>query len=127
MAALANSSTTIIVTWDIVPPIDQNGVITMYEVLYEPLETFGGAIQNQTRNVSGTEMSVVLTNLEEFVNYSISVRAYTSVGEGPYSDEIREKTNTDGILIFDFHRCLIKFQFYLLQYLSVLQPMSQQL
>ena len=102
MAALANSSTTIVVTWDIVPPIDQNGVITMYEVLYEPLETFGGAIQTQTRNVSGTEMSVVLTNLEEFVNYSISVRAYTSVGEGPYSDEIREKTNTDGILIFDF-------------------------
>ena len=102
MAALANSSTTIIVTWDIIPPIDQNGVITMYEVLYEPLETFGGAIQTQTRNVSGTEMSVVLMNLEEFVNYSISVRAYTSVGEGPYSDEIREKTNTDGILIFDF-------------------------
>ena len=102
MAALANSSTTIIVTWDIIPPIDQNGIITMYEVLYEPLETFGGAIQTQTRNVSGTEMSVVLTNLEEFVNYSISVRAYTSVGEGPYSDEIREKTNTDGILIFDY-------------------------
>ena len=102
MAALANSSTTIIVTWDIIPPIDQNGVITMYEVLYEPLETFGGAIQTQTRNLSGTEMSVVLTNLEEFVNYSISVRAYTSVGEGPYSDEIREKTNTDGILIFDY-------------------------
>lgn len=102
MAALANSSTTIIVTWDIIPPIDQNGVITMYEVLYEPLETFGGAIQTQTRNVSGTEMSVVLMNLEEFVNYSISVRAYTSVGEGPYGDEIREKTNTDGILIFDF-------------------------
>ena len=102
MAALANSSTTIIVTWDIIPPIDQNGVITMYEVLYEPLETFGGAIQTQTRNVSGTEMSVVLMNLEEFVNYSISVRAYTSVGEGPYSDEIREKTNTDGILISDF-------------------------
>ena len=102
MAALANSSTTIIVTWDIIPPIDQNGVITMYEVFYEPLETFGGVIQTQTRNVSGTEMSVVLMNLEEFVNYSISVRAYTSVGEGPYSDEIREKTNTDGILIFDF-------------------------
>ena len=45
----------------------------MYEVLYEPLETFGGAIQTQTRNVSGTEMSVVLMDLEEFVNYSISV------------------------------------------------------
>ncbi len=96
MAAIANSSTTIIVTWDIVPPVDQNGIITMYEVLYEPLKTFGGAIQTQTRNVSGTETSVVLMDLEEFVNYSISVRAYTSVGEGPFSDEVTEKTDTDG-------------------------------
>ena len=94
--ATANSSTTISVTWDIVLPIDQNGVITMYEVLYVPLETFGGAIGPLTVNVSGTEMSVVLVDLEEFVYYNISVRAYTSVGEGPYSDGIIEITYSDG-------------------------------
>ena len=94
--ATANSSTTISVTWDIVLPIDQNGVITMYEVLYVPLETFGGAIGPLTVNVSGTEMSMVLVDLEEFVYYNISVRAYTSVGEGPYSDGIIEITYSDG-------------------------------
>ena len=93
---MSTSSVQIVVTWDVVPPIDQNGIITMYEVLYQPLETFGGAIQTLTRNVSGTEMSVVLTDLEVFVYYNISVRAYTSVGEGPYSSDVASQTLEDG-------------------------------
>ena len=93
---MSTSSVQIVVTWDVVPPIDQNGIITMYEVLYQPLETFGGAIQTLTRNLSGTEMSVVLTDLEEFVYYNISVRAYTSVGEGPYSSDMTSQTLEDG-------------------------------
>ena len=89
------SSIEIMVTWDIVLPIDQNGVITMYEVLYQPQETFNGAIGHLTVNVSAPEMSVVLMDLQEYVNYTISVRAYTSVGEGPYSEGIIELTNED--------------------------------
>ena len=84
------------VTWDMVPPIHQNGVITMYEVLYEPLETFNGAIMSTTTTVDGTARAVSLTGLEEYVNYTISVRAYTRQGEGPYSDGIIELTNEDG-------------------------------
>ena len=64
VTALVNSSTTIIVSWDIVPPIDQNGIITMYEVLYQPLETFEGAIESLTTNVSASDMSVVLIDLQ---------------------------------------------------------------
>ena len=79
------SSTEIMVTWDMVPPIDQNGVITMYQVLYQPLETFGGAIGPETVNV--TKLMATLTGLQEYVNYTISVRAYTSVGAGPYSND----------------------------------------
>ena len=93
---MANSSTSIIVTWDVVSPIDQNGIITMYEVLYEPLETFSDAIGPLTMNVSSSEMTAVLTGLQEFVDYNISVRAYTSAGEGPYSTEITEMTAEDG-------------------------------
>ena len=94
--SISVSSTEIMVTWDIVPPIHQNGIITMYEVLYQPLETFSGAIGPLTVNVSGTEMSVVLMDLEEFVYYNISVRAYTSVGEGPYSIAVTTQTFEDG-------------------------------
>ena len=90
---MAVSSTSIYVTWDMVPPIDQNGIITMYEVMYQPLETFNGNISTSTINL--TNMSVLLTDLQEFVNYTISVRAYTSVGAGPYSDEITVMTLED--------------------------------
>ena len=99
MAVTVNSSTTITVTWDSVPPIDLNGIITMYEVLYEPLETFGGAIGPVFMRVSGTEFSAILSDLEEFVMYNISVRAYTIVGEGPFSDSMIVMTPEDGKLL----------------------------
>ena len=85
-------------TWEAVPPIDQNGIITMYEVLYEPLETFDGAIGPEFVRVMGTERSVILSNQEEFVSYNISVRAYTSVGVGPSSDAMIVMTPEDGKL-----------------------------
>ena len=92
--AVVRSSTTILVTWDMIPHIDQNGVITTYQVLYQPLQTFNGAIRQQSVNVTG--LAANLTDLEEFVNYSIAVRAYTSVGGGPYSEPITERTDEDG-------------------------------
>ncbi len=49
----------------------------------------------QTINVSGTIISVVLSNLEEFVNHTISVRAYTNEGAGPYSEEVTVITPED--------------------------------
>ena len=94
MTATANSSTTIAVMWDKVVLIDQNGVITMYEVMYTPLEDFGGAVMTRTSNV--TDLSVLLMDLEEYVNYTISLRAFTSAGAGPYSDPVIVLTNEDG-------------------------------
>ena len=95
MNATVISPTKIMVTWDIVSEIDQNGVITMYEVLYVPLETFDGAIEENTTNVTGR--IATLTDLQEYVNYTISVRAYTSVGAGPYGDGVIEMTNEAGM------------------------------
>ena len=91
--ATATSPRSISVTWDNVLEIDQNGIITMYEVLYQPLETFDGVIMTQTINV--TVMSANLTDLEEFVNYTISVRAYTTVGAGNYNEEVTVMTPED--------------------------------
>ena len=95
--AIVESPTEIRVSWEEVPAIDRNGVITMYEIQFVPLETFGGQITSDTVNTSnGSVLMMVLTGLEEYVEYNISVRAYTSAGPGPYSVGVVERTDTDG-------------------------------
>ena len=101
---MVESSTALRVSWEGVPAIDRNGEITEYEVQYEPLETFGGQISTSTVNTS--MLSINLTGLQEFVDYNISVRAYTSAGPGPYSEEILNTTAMDGkpeVIIIEQH------------------------
>ena len=97
VSAVTNS-TTIMVSWDEVPPLDQNGVITVYEVMYTPLETFNGMIGSDVRNVSSSNLSVVLEELEEFVNYTVVVRAFTRIGASNFSTFIVVQTLEDGKL-----------------------------
>ena len=94
ITATAVSFTEIEVTWEEVPAINRNGEITMYEVMYDPLQTFDVLVVD-TVNIS--MLSTVLTDLEEYVEYNISVRAYTSTGPGPYSDPVTVRTLEDGI------------------------------
>ena len=81
------------VTWETVPAIDENGIIINYEVQYEPLQ-FANVLSSASINT--TNLSVNITELQEYVEYNISVRAYTSVGPGPYSDPVTERTLEDG-------------------------------
>ncbi|CAI8037863.1 Receptor-type tyrosine-protein phosphatase F [Geodia barretti] len=92
VTTMAESSTEILVTWEEVPAIDENGDITMYEVEYMPLETFNGQIATNSVTVDPTLLNTTLTGLEEYVDYNISVRAFTSVGPGPYSDAVTNRT-----------------------------------
>ena len=82
-------------TWDEVSAINQSGIITQYEVEYRQ-STFSGATMSGTTTVNSSTLMVNLTGLEEYVEYSIRVRAYTSVGAGPYSDVVMETTQQDG-------------------------------
>ena len=96
MIASVLSSTEIQVNWTEIPEMEQNGIITEYEVMYEPLMTFGGVLTTTTVNTIATNMFITLTGLQEYVVYNISVRAYTRVGPGPYSVEIVRRTLEDG-------------------------------
>jgi len=51
---------------------------------------------NSTR-VPAVSMSLTLDNLEEYVNYTILVRAITAVGGGPYSNPITRLTQEAGV------------------------------
>ena len=94
--ATAFSSTQITVTRDEVPAIERNGIIVIYEVRFYPLQLTNIVI-TEYRNT--TDMSVVLTGLQEYVEYNISVRAYTSVGPGPLSEDVTERTFEDRELV----------------------------
>ena len=79
--------TEIRVNWEPVLAIEEDGIIVTYEILYEPQETFNGEI---TSNVSinttdGSVLEMVLNDLQEFVDYNVTVRAYTSIGSGPFN------------------------------------------
>ena len=74
--------------------MDQNGIIILYEVQYEPLMTFGGQLMTMVMNTSNT--SIVLGGLQEYVEYTITVRAYTIVGPGPFSPAVNYWTAENG-------------------------------
>ena len=97
--ATAESSAEIMVTWEEVVAIDENGIIINYEVQFEPLE-FTETLT--TSFVNTTDLTVVLRSLQEYVEYNISVRAYTSVGPGPYSDPVTQRTLEDRKLLCVF-------------------------
>lgn len=97
VVAQSLTSTSIRVTWEEVPEINRNGIIDEYEVCYDPLETFGGLIMEGRVNTS--DLSYNISGLQEFVNYTITVRAYTSVGPGPDSEANTEMTLEDSMFL----------------------------
>ena len=56
--------------------------------------TFDGQLMTMTMNTSNT--SIVLGGLQEYVEYNITVRTYTSVGPGPFSPAVNNRTFEDG-------------------------------
>ena len=93
--ALTSSSTAILVTWDPVPEIDRNGIITQYEVEFSQ-STFNETSTSNLTTTNGPQLMVELQGLEENVVYSVRVRAYTSVGPGPFSAAVVSRTLEDG-------------------------------
>ena len=91
------SSTSINVSWDEIPPFDTNGIVTIYEVLSVPFNTFNRSIGAEADNT--TDLYYLLVGLQEYVNYNISVRAYTREGSGPYTVPITNRTLEDSKLI----------------------------
>ena len=91
------SATTILVTWSEVPAIDRNGIIISYDVEYTQ-DMFPSVPTVQSLTVNDT--MATLTGLEEYVVYSVRVRASTIVGSGPYSENVTERTQEAGEFLF---------------------------
>ena len=95
VSVMVLSSTAIRISWNEVADINQHGIITEYEIMLQPLTLFGEP-NEEGSIVDSTNLSITFMDLEEYVQYNISVRAYTSVGPGPYSVGIVKHTFQDG-------------------------------
>ena len=87
------------------PPIaiNQNGLISSYNVTYIG-QTFDTAIQFVTVNVTNAiypstvdTLSVDLTGLQEYNNYTVRVSAVNQIGASPFSDGIIQITDIAGL------------------------------
>ena len=94
VTATTLSARTIAVSWIGIPPIDQNGIIVVYEVLYIPGKNFSGMLTWKTVNITDNAVGV-LENLVPFVNCTISVRGFTEVGGGAWSEPATATTQQD--------------------------------
>ncbi len=78
------SPTEVEVSWLELDPIDRNGIIFTYEVDYQPVVVFEGS--EAALRVNTTNTTIVLTELHQSVQYDFTVRAFTIIGPGPFSD-----------------------------------------
>ena len=90
--ALTFNSTAILVQWEQVPEVQRNGEITFYEILVNPAQFQSVSYMN----VSSPMLMVMVTGLEEYVEYTFTIRAYTSAGLGPFSNSTTTRTDTAG-------------------------------
>ena len=90
------SSTSILVKWNEVPAVEQNGIITGYTITYKSqTENDNGSVE-----VKGSVRETELTNLKKFVKYNITVFASTVKGGGPATDPTVVRTDQDSKLFF---------------------------
>ena len=82
------TATSIVVTWQSLPPCDRNGVITNYTIAYK-ME--GGSFIEIV--VDAANRTTVVTPLTPFTSYTIKMAASTSVGRGEFGQVVTVQTN----------------------------------
>lgn len=70
----------------------------MYNISYEPLETYGeaigpGSLGTGLRTSATDNRMLTINGLEENTEYNVSIQAFTIVGGGPFSETITGRTS----------------------------------
>ena len=85
---VSTTATSIAITWQSLPPCDENGVITNYTIAYKMKS--GGFIEIV---VDAANRTVVISRLTPFTIYTIKMAASTSAGRGEFGQEVTVQTN----------------------------------
>lgn len=92
-----------------------HGKLRGYTLSYERLD---GLLFPLQVSVDGSDLSLELTDLDEYVEYRIEVRAFTIKGSGPYT-HITCLTDEDGKKLANWY--FLYFTFYL----RIFHPMTK--
>ena len=91
---VASTSTSITASWQLPPENARHGIITGFKLFYRKKDSVGSPLKliitgggNHIKDVTG---------LAKFTEYEFQVLASTSVGDGPQSSVVVERTKEDG-------------------------------
>ena len=104
-------ASSLVIAWS--EPLITNGNIESYDVQYRGISNPVNAVSSsfsQIQTLSVNTTMALLQDLVPFSVYNISVRAYTGVGPGPFSDEISVATLEDGeygVVTLEFTHMLV--------------------
>lgn len=85
------SSTSLLVAWEPLPGDHVNGILLGYKVAYKKQ----GGIHENRQNTSTTLNFTVLSGLEKFTAFEVTVSAFTRIGDGPAAN-VTASTDEDG-------------------------------
>ena len=78
-------------SWRPLPRDQRNGLVIAYEVQYGPKEQSRIFVKDSVVNT--TVEFVLLLDLAPCTEYSVTVRAYTGAGHGPYSGPVTKSSS----------------------------------
>ena len=90
----AGDSTSVRASWQMPPEDSRNGIITGFKLFYK--EKGSGESQTVLTISSGSNLTTDVSGLDKYTEYNFQVLAFTSVGDGPKSDEKTVRTLEDG-------------------------------
>lgn len=91
---IASNSTSVTASWQLPPEIGRNGVSRGLKVMYRKISS-AALLRILTIN-NGTIETEDVTGLDKYTQYEFQVLAFTSVGDGPRSSVVVERTKEDG-------------------------------
>ena len=90
----ATTSESITASWQLPPKDSRNGIIIGYKLFYKEKGS-SGAGSSKLINSQATRSQEV-TGLDKYTEYEFQILAFTSVGDGPKSTVVYEKTKEAG-------------------------------
>ena len=90
----ASTSTSISASWYLPPENARHGNITGFKLFYKKKDSVGSPL-NVTINGGGNHTEDI-AGLAKYTEYEFQVLAFTSVGDGPKSSVVVERTKEDG-------------------------------